>query len=140
VSRSEQRAETVRAQLKPLAPGERPATLLVAIAVASVLGLINVVGYVLGLKIQGKQPGAGVLSFSAVMGVAAWGMWNLRYWAVLGFQALLALIVLTFALFLVRASNLAALALSLAVIGLAGWLFWKMVRVMARIQLPSRER
>jgi hypothetical protein len=105
-----------------------------------VLGGINVVAYAAGMKIQGKQPGAGVLSFSAVMGIAAYGMWNMRYWAVLGFQALLALIVLTFALFLVRASNLEALALSLAIIVLAGWLFWKMVRVMARIQLPSRER
>ena len=72
--------------------------------------------------------------------VAAWGMWRRRYWAVLGFQALLALAVLTFSLFLVEASNVQALALCLAVVIGGGWLFWKLVGVLARIQMPTDRR
>ena len=38
--------------------------------------------------------------------ICAIGMWRLRYWAVLGFQAVLAIVILIFALLLIRASNL----------------------------------
>ncbi|MGI8557082.1 MAG: hypothetical protein ACR2ND_02035 [Solirubrobacteraceae bacterium] len=135
---SSEQADAARARLEPLTPTDRPAPLLIAIALVMLLGLINTALYFAGTKIQGKHPGAGVLAFSLVMFVAGIGMYQLRYWAVLGFQALLALIVLVFGLFLVRASNIEALVLSVAVIGLGGWLFWKMVSVMARIQLPTR--
>jgi len=103
----------------------------------TVLGLANLVLYLAGAKIAGKHPGPGVLSFSVVMLGAAWGMWGLRYWAVLAFQALLVLAVLTFSLFLVEASNLEALALCLTIVIGGGWLFWKLVGVMARIQMPT---
>ncbi|GAC1435274.1 MAG: hypothetical protein NVSMB51_04440 [Solirubrobacteraceae bacterium] len=136
--RSETRAAAVRAELEPIGEGSRPAPLVIGVVVCALLGLANAALYFAGTKIQGKQPGAGVLAFSVVMIAAAAGMWQLRYWAVLGFQALLALIVLTFGLFLVRASNVEALLLCVAVIGCGGWLFWKMVRVMARIQMPTR--
>ena len=36
------------------------------------------------------------------------------------------------------ASNVAAVVLCLAIIAVAGTLFWFLIRVMARIQLPSR--
>jgi hypothetical protein len=135
-SRSEQRAAAVRAGLEPLGPGERPAALLVAIGVAGLLGLVNLVGYAAGLKIGAHRPGPGILSFSVVMGIGAWGMSRGRYWAVLGFQVFVALIVLYFCLLLILASNLEGLFLCLVVIGAGGWLFWKLVRVMARIQAP----
>jgi lipopolysaccharide export LptBFGC system permease protein LptF len=61
-----------------------------------------------------------------------------RYWAVLGFQALLALVVLIFSLFLLRASNLEAVVVCVLVVGLGGWLFFKLIRAMARIQMPER--
>jgi hypothetical protein len=80
-----------------------------------------------------------VLLFPAVMAMAAVGMWRLRYWAVLGFEALLALIVIVFALFLVRAANVEAVAVCVVVVGSGGWLFFKLVRAMARIQMPTRE-
>jgi hypothetical protein len=68
----------------------------------------------------------------------AWGMWNIKYWAVLGFQALLALTVLIFSLLLLQANNvLAALVSAVAIIG-GGTLFWFMVKAMARIQMPER--
>jgi hypothetical protein len=123
----------------PLAPGERPPPLVVSLAIAGLLGLANLVLYLAGVKLAGKHPGPGVLSFSLVMLAAAWGMWGRRYWAVLAFEALLALAVLTFSLLLVEASNLEALALCLVVVLGGGWLFWKLVGVMARIQMPTEQ-
>jgi hypothetical protein len=135
-TRSERRAAAVRAGLEPLAPGELPPPLLISIGLAALLGLVNLGGYLLGLKIGGRRLGPGILSFSLVMAVVATGMAQRRYWAVLGFQAFVALIVLYFSLLLILASNLEALAVCLLVIGAGSWLFWKLVRVMARIQVP----
>jgi hypothetical protein len=136
-SRSEQRNAAVRAELEPLAPGERPPAIVAATLVAAALGIANLVAYAVGVKIDGKTPGPAVLLFPAVMALAAVGMWRLRYWAVLGFEALLALIAIVFALFLVRAANVEAALLSVGAVGAAGWLFFKLVRVMARIQTPT---
>jgi hypothetical protein len=66
--------------------------------------------------------------------LAARGMWNRRYWAVLGFEVLLGLIAVTFSAFLLIASNAAAVAICAAVVLATGWLFWKLIRVMGRIQ------
>jgi hypothetical protein len=137
-SRSAERDAEARAELEPLAPGERPGAVTVAAGVAGALALTNLILYAVGTKIQGKSPGAGALLFTLVLGAAAVGMWRSRYWAVLGFQALLAILILLFALLLVRAANVEAVVLALAVIGLGGWLFWKLVRAMARIQMPRR--
>jgi hypothetical protein len=79
-----------------------------------------------------------VILFAALMAGAAWGMWHHRYWAVLGFEALLGITVAIAALSLLVASNVAAVALCVVIIGLGGWLFWKLVRVMARLQAPER--
>jgi hypothetical protein len=131
--------EAVRAELQPLRPGERPPALVVAVIVAAGLGIANVALYAAGADVRGKAPSAGgAISFAALMLVAAWGMWNLRYWAVLGFQALLAVTVVIAALSLAVASNLTAVALCVAIIGPGGWLFWKLVRVLARLQMPQR--
>jgi hypothetical protein len=110
----------------------------VAALVAAALAVSNLVLYAAGTKIHGRSPGPGGLLFTVVLGAAAVGMWRARYWAVLGFQALLALIVLIFSLLLLRARNVEAVVLPLAVIGPGGWLFWKLVRAMARIQMPRR--
>jgi len=67
-------------------------------------------------------------------------MWRARYWAVLGFQALLALLILVWSLFLVRAESLLGVLVAIAVIGLAGTLFWFLVKALARIQMPERRR
>ena len=65
-------------------------------------------------------------------------MWTKRYLAVLLFQILLGVLVVFFFLFLLRASSVGDVALSLGVIVPAGWLFWKLVRVLARLQVPPR--
>jgi hypothetical protein len=137
-SRSEQRAAEVRAQLEPLGEGERPAAVTVAAIVSAVLAALVVVGELAGARIGGRGSIAGALLLAAILLVAAGGMWQVRYWAVLGFEALLAFQIIVAALSLAVASNWWAVVLCVAVIGLGGWLFWKLVRAMARIQMPER--
>jgi len=78
-----------------------------------------------------------VILFAVLMFVCAGGMWKMKYWAVLGFQALLAIVILTFALVLVRANNVLGVAISLVVVVAGGFLFFRLVRVLSRIQMPS---
>jgi hypothetical protein len=140
-ARAEARNAEVRAQLAPLAPGERPRALVAAAALAVALGLANLAALVAGIEVDGDQPSAlGVLLFCAVMFIAAAGLWSARYWAVLGFEVLLGLIVLVFSLFLLRASNVLAVVVCIPIIVIAGYLFWKLIRVMGRIQAPQRVR
>ncbi len=137
--RGEAANEAVRAGLKPLGEDERPPALLVAVALTGLVGLANVVLFLAGVEIDGRAPNAsGVVGFAGLMFVMSWGMWTKRYWAILGFQALLALIVIIFALFLPTASNLQAVGVCVVIVGLGGWLFWKLVRVLSRVQMPER--
>jgi hypothetical protein len=127
----------VRAGLGPFAENERPVALRVAVAVAAALGVGNLVAYAAGMEVGGQKPDAfGVVLISVLLLVAAAGMWRKRYWAVLGFEALLGITVVWASLSLLLAGNLAAVAVCVAIIGLGGWLFWKLVRVMSRIQVP----
>ena len=137
-SRSEQRAALARARLQPLGEGERPGAVSVAVVVSVVLAALIVIGQLAGARIGGRGTLAGALLLAAILLVAAWGMWRVRYWAVLGFEALLAFQIIIAALSLAVASNWWAVVLCVAVIGLGGWLFWKLVRAMARIQMPER--
>jgi hypothetical protein len=140
-ARAEERNAAVRAELAPLAPGERPRPLIAATILAIALGTANLVALVAGVEVEGEQPSTvGVLLFCAVMYLAAFGLWQARYWAVLGFEVLLGLIVIVFSLFLLRASNVLAVVVCVPIITIAGWLFWKLVRVMGRIQAPQRVR
>jgi hypothetical protein len=137
--RGEAANEAIRAGLKPLDGDERPVALLVAVGLTGFVGLANVILFLAGVRINGRAPSAaGVIGFAGLMLVMSWGMWTKRYWAILGFQALLALIVIIFALFLPTASNLDAVVVCVVVVGLGGWLFWKLVRVLSRVQMPER--
>lgn len=135
---SAERAEETRATLVPLADGERPGAVTIASVVSVLLGILVVVGYATGARVGGEGSLPGALFLCAVFLVAAWGMWNLRYWAVLGFEALLAFQLIVASLSLMVASNVWAAVLCVAVIGFGGWLFWKLIRAMARIQMPER--
>ena len=140
-SRSEQKNIEARAALVPLKPGERPTAVTVGAIVAAALGVMNVVLYLAGTEIDGERPQAvGVLAFSALMLTAAWGMWRVRYWAVLGMQTLLGLLIVILSLVLVTARNLWGVLLLLAVIVPVGTLFWFMIKAMARIQMPRRDQ
>jgi hypothetical protein len=83
-------------------------------------------------KRGGSLPGA--IFLAAILVALALGMYRRRYLAVLGFEALLAFQIIVTSLALVVASTLSAAAGCLVAIGLGGWLFWKLVRVMGRIQ------
>lgn len=135
---SEERNAEVRAQLEPLAQGERPGAVTAAAIVATALAALVLAGYLAGARVGGRGTLAGAVGIAAILLVAAWGMWRVRYWAVLGFEALLAFQVLVAALSLLVASNVWAALLCLAVIGFGSWLFWKLIRAMARIQMPER--
>ena len=138
-ARGEARNEEIRQGLEPLAPGERPGAVTVAAIVAFVLVVANVALWLAGVEVSGREPSAGsVLLQGAVLLVAAVGMWQAKYWAVLGFQALLGLSIVLAALALLVASNLREALICVAVIGLGGWLFWKLVRALARLQMPER--
>lgn len=128
-----------RAALLPLAEGERPRALLVAVAVAVVLALSVIVGALSVHDLRSKGGSLlGAAFIAAILLLLAQGMYHRRYYAVLGFEALLAFQVLVTSLALVVASTILAAALCLLSIGLGGWLFWKLVRVMGRIQAGER--
>jgi hypothetical protein len=138
-SRSERRNEEARAELVPLAADERPAAVTVAALVALALAVSNLVAYAAGLKINGSRPSAATLAAPALlMLVAAWGMWRVRYWAVLGMQAILALLIMITAVSALKASTVMDMVIVVAIIVPASTLFWKLVKAMARIQMPER--
>jgi hypothetical protein len=137
-SRAERRAlaeERARAALSPLADGERPTALVVAAAVCGLLAVGVVVGALSVHDLSshgGSLPGA--VFIAVLLGALGQGMLRRRHWAVLGFEALLAFQILVTSLALVVASTILAAAVCALSIGLAGWLFWKLVGVMGRIQ------
>jgi hypothetical protein len=138
-ARSEERNETLRAGLTPLRPDERPLALAISAVLAAVLAVVNLAAFALGVEVDGRRPGVvGVLLFGGLMLAAAWGLWHRRYWAVLGFEALLGITLAFAGLSLMVASNVAALVLCLGILLGGGWLFWKLIRVMGRLQAPSR--
>lgn len=135
------REQEARAALVPLGPDERPAALLVAVGAAVLLAALVLIG-ALTVHDLSRRGGsiAGAVVLAAVFLALARGMWDRRYWAVLAFEAWLAFQVIVASLALVVASTLTAAAVCLAAIGLGGWLFWKLVRVMGRIQAAAPPR
>jgi hypothetical protein len=135
----QERELVARASLQPLGPHERPVALRVAVVVAGALALVVCVSVVTVHNLSrhgGSLPGG--LFLAGVLLLLAWGMYERRYWAVLGFQALLAFQVIVTSLALIVADTLLAAGLCALSIGLAGWMFWKLVRVMGRIQAGER--
>jgi hypothetical protein len=138
-SRSERKNAEVREALRPLAPGERPWAIVVSSLVAAGLALANLIAWLAGDKINGKHPAAsGILIFTAVLLACAFGLWRLWYGAVLGFMALMAIIAVLFTLYLIEASNVLGAIVAVIVVGVTGFLFFKLVRVLSRIQMPAR--
>ena len=108
-----------------------------------VVGLVvaNVAVYAAGVKVRGDRPAfVGFLAFSVLMLAMAWGLWRARYWAVLGLEALLGILMLIFSLFALRFESATDLLICAAVLIPSGALFWFLVKAMARIQMPQRPR
>lgn len=137
-ARTEAQNAAARAMLEPLAPGERPWPLQVSVAVATLAALANLAAYLAGTKLHGsKLQTSELIPFVVIMLILAAGMWRRSAAAVLLFMALLAIIVVLFSLFLIEASNVLGVVVPLLFIGGGGTLFWKLVRVLGRIQAPS---
>lgn len=139
-ARAEQRNQEAREALEPLAEGERPTVVTVGAVIAALIAASIVFGYAAGTEVDGERPRlAQVIAPTVIMGIMAWGMWHARYWAVLGFQLML-VIVLFSAFFglVVGASSVAQVLGTLALLVGAGALFYFMVKAMARIQMPTR--
>jgi hypothetical protein len=132
-ARSRQKNDEVRASLTPLGPGERPLGIKLAVALAVAVALANLIGAAAG---AGDESPALGLAFALLMGGLAAGMWARNYLTILGFQALLAIGIIYAALSLLFASSLLGVVLALAIIGLCSPVFWLLVRVMARLQVP----
>jgi hypothetical protein len=111
----------------------------VAAVVAFLIAIGNLAAYFAGFEINGQKPPFGAVAMqAALMLVAAFGMWRARYWAVLGMQVLLGLLIVVVALSAFTATNLAGVAIALAILAAAGTLFWTLIKAMARIQMPTR--
>jgi hypothetical protein len=148
-ARSEARNEAARAALAPLAPGERPTVVTIGAVISALIALSAIVGYAAGIEVtkigsdgieqgEGEAPLLSVVAAVALMGTMAWGMWRARYWAVLGFQALLVIVLVAASLGLLQATEwLQAVGTTLLIVG-AGALFYFMIKAMARIQMPER--
>jgi hypothetical protein len=134
-----EREQLAREALRPLAPQERPAALLVAIAVCALVAIVVLIGAATVHDLArhgGSLPGA--LTIALALALLAQGMYRRRYWAVLWFEALLAFQIIVTSLALVVASTVIAALLCTVAVGLGGWLFWKLIRVMGRIQAGAR--
>ena len=139
-AKAEQRNQAAREALEPLSEGERPTVVTVGAVVAALIALSILGGYLAGVEVDGEKPRwAQVVAPALIMGVMAWGMWRARYWAVLGFQLIL-VIVLFSAFFglLVGVSSVSQAIGTVALLAVAGTFFYFMVKAMARIQMPSR--
>jgi hypothetical protein len=141
-ARGREKDEAARRALEPLAPGERPTAVTVGAIAAGLLALANLIaaiaGWDGGTDADAGQALAASLLVTAVVCVVAVGMWQAKYWAVLGMQTLLAITLILCSLALVTATSVVAALVLVAMIAGAGTLFWFLVKAMARIQMPER--
>jgi hypothetical protein len=139
--RYEERNVEARARLEPLKRGERPAAVTAGAVVSALLAIVFTVSAVLaiaGVEAGGRHIKAvPIIVFGAVLWGMTIGMWRARYWAVLGFQTVLLLVMLASAFGLVVVNSLLqAVGTTLLLLG-SGTLFYFMIRAMARIQMPQ---
>ncbi len=138
-ARYEARNRAAREVLEPLSEDERPAVVTAGAVISGLIGASIVIAYLTGATVNGERPEIlQVMPPALLMGVMSFGMWRVRYWAVLGFQAVLALLILAAALGLAAAGSAAQLGGNLALIAIAGTLFYFMIKALARIQMPER--
>jgi hypothetical protein len=139
--RYEERNDEARAKLEPLDEGERPAAVTAGAIVSALLAIVFTVSAV--LAIAGVEAGGRdikplpIIVFGAVLWAMTVGMWRARYWAVLGFQTVLLLVMLASAFGLVVVSSVLQAVGTLLLLAGSGTLFYFMIRAMARIQMPA---
>jgi hypothetical protein len=139
-ARGRARDDEIRASLVALDPGERPRIVTLAAVIAFVFAIANAAAALTGNDIStaSGDPSVATAITTALLLVAGFGMLARQYWAVLGFQMILGLQIVFFSLYLIGVQRLVDAILPLVAIGLLGWLFWKLVRPMALMQMPRR--
>jgi hypothetical protein len=138
-ARYAERNREAREKLKPLEEGERPLVMTIGAVVSALMTASIVIAYAAGAEVSGDRPNVlQVIAPSVLFGVMAWGLWKARYWALLGFQTVLLLVILLAAIGLVGATRWQqAIGTSVLIIG-ASALFYFNIKAMARIQMPER--
>jgi len=139
-ARAEERNREARDALESLAEGARPTVVTVAAVISAAIAVSIVIGWLTGAEVDGEKPALGqILVPALLLGTMAWGMWRARYWAVLGFQMILVLLIFSAVFGLAaQAASVAQVAATLGLLAVAGTFFWLMVKAMARIQMPTR--
>jgi hypothetical protein len=144
-SRSEVRNEEARRELEPLADGERPTVVTIGAIVSAAIAASILIAWLAGAKVDvsgstlDERPKllSQVLPPAILFGVMAWGMWRARYWAVLGFEAIMAILMVGSGITLIAATSVFKAISALLVLVAAGALFWFTVKALARIQMPT---
>jgi hypothetical protein len=141
-ARGRARDEAIRAGLEPLAPGERPGVVTLAAVVAFVFAVANAAAALSGNDLSSAtgDPSVTTAITTALLLVAGAGMLARQYWAVLGFETILGIQIVFFSLYLIGVQHWYDAIVPVVAIGLLGWLFWKLVRAMARLQMPPQRR
>ena len=148
-TRTEAKDAAAREALQALAEDERPTVVTIGAVISALIALSTIIGYAAGVEVtkigsdgieQGEDqaPLASVIAAVALMGTMAYGMWRARYWAVLGFQALLVIVLVAASLGLVQATEWPQALGTVVLIAAAGAMFFFMIKAMARIQMPER--
>jgi hypothetical protein len=137
-ARSRAKDEEARAKLEPLAEGERPTAVTVGAVVAAVAAMANIVALIVSYDSDEGQRAVVSVAGVLITIVVAIGMWRARYWAVLGMQTILALVLVSASLALIGASSVLAAVVLLLILAGGGTLFWFLIKAMARIQMPQR--
>jgi hypothetical protein len=148
-ARSEAKNEAARRELEPLSEDERPTVVTVGAVIATLIALSAIAGYLARVEVtvfspegiaqeEQRPPLVQVLVPVALFAVMAWGMWRARYWAVLGFQVALLFALISAALGLVQATRPTQVIGNVVLLGVAGAMFYLMIKALARIQMPQR--
>ena len=141
-AKAEEKNRRAREALEPLGEGERPTVITVGAVFCAVMAAIawssTGVALLTGAEVNGVRPNIAQLVLTGLITTAlAWGLWRARYWAALGFQALLLLLLLFGVAGLVLAGTLVQAVSTIVLVGILGAMFWFMVKAMARIQMPE---
>lgn len=143
-SRSEAKNQAAREELEPLAEGERPGIVTVGAVISALISLSIIIAWLAGAEVQigdsgvEERPNAFQVFPPAILfAVMAAGMWRSRYWAVLGFEAIMAIIMVGSFITLVAATSVFKAVSAGGVLIGAGLMFWFTVKALARIQMPS---
>ncbi|WP_210495525.1 hypothetical protein [Patulibacter sp. SYSU D01012] len=133
-AKAEQKNVAAREALEPLHGDERPGVVVAAVVW---LALIAAGMVYTAITAEGDNAGStrlGNVAMIVLIVVAAVGTWRLKYWAILGTQTILALSIVIGFVALVTLTKAWLVPLAVAQPLISAVLFFRMVKVMARVQ------